>query len=475
MKKVVFVASEATPFVKTGGLADVVGSLIRFLPQEEVVLFLPKYIFIDNQFTEKMVHRGHFWMDFDGRDIYVGIEKYLSEKQNVYFIDNQEFFSTPQAYTCDALFEIKRFSYFSKAVLSSLKYLSLQADILHCHDWQTGLIPLYLRHYFSKDKFYQSMKTLFTIHNLRFQGKWNGECVSFITGINPDYWHSSEANLLASGVRYADKITTVSHTYAQEIQTYYYGEGLAELLCQESYKLQGIINGIDIDSFNPRIDTNIFVNYDAVDFAQKRAKNKLFLQEKMGLPLSSNTFLVGMVSRLTDQKGLDLIAHVLEEMLQKEEMQWIILGSGEKRYEDMFRYFSQKYPEKISCFIGYNDELARLIYSSCDIFLMPSLFEPCGLSQMMAMRYGALPLVRETGGLKDSVIPYDENAQIGTGFSFANYNAHEMMYCMQYAHSIYLRDKKAWHSLIQRAMNIDFSWRKSAKEYQKIYRLLKEE
>lgn len=471
MKKVVFAASEAVPFIKTGGLADVTGSLAAALEKEgyHIYVFLPKYACLAESYRHSLQYCGHFWMDFDSRDVYVGIFVYHGEDYDTYFIDNEEFFKTDTVYTSNHYYEVKRFAYFSKAVLASLKFLQIPADIIHCHDWQTALIPLYLKKYFMYDSYYWPMKTVFTIHNLRFQGKWNKEEFSRLSGIHPDFLWGDESNMLANGVVYSDALNTVSPSYAQEIQGAYYGEGLDSLLRQQQHKLHGILNGIDTKNFDPTKDPWIKQPFTTENFRQQRVKNKRSLQKERGLPTDKRIFLVGMVSRLTDQKGLDLLAYILEEMLVNDDMQFVILGSGDPRYEEMLRYFCAKYPQKLAVYIGYNDQLAHQIYAGCDAFLMPSLFEPCGLSQMIAMHYGCLPVVRETGGLKDSVEAYNRYQETGTGFSFRNYNAHEMMACLRYGHEIYSQHKASWNKMMLRAMKCDFSWKHSAQLYRKLY------
>ena len=377
-------------------------------------------------------------------------------------------------YSDNVLDEITKFTFFSKAALSALPLIGFRPDIIHCHDWQTGLVPVYLKERFQGNEFFRGIKSVMTIHNLKFQGRWNVKDVKSITGL-PDYFFTpdklesyKDANLLKGGIVYADAVTTVSPTYAEEIKTAFYGEGLDGLLNARANSLRGIINGIDYDDFNPATDKNIVAPYDAKNFRKEKIKNKRALQEELGLEQDDKKFMIGIVSRLTDQKGFDLIAYIMDELCQ-EDVQIVVLGTGEERYENMFRHFDWKYNNKVSANIYYSDALSHKIYAASDAFLMPSLFEPCGLSQLMALRYGTIPIVRETGGLKDTVEPYNEYESTGTGFSFTNYNAHEMLATIRYAKYIYYQKKREWNKMIDRAMAADFSWNVSAKSYQEMY------
>lgn len=477
MKNILFVASEAVPFIKTGGLADVVGTLPKKIDKEyyDVRVIIPKYSCMHQDMKDKMEYVTHFYMDFHWKSEYVGILEAEADGVKYYFIDNEDYFTSDKPYTDDTLFEITRFAFFSKAVLSALPTLNFRPDLIHCNDWQTGLIPVYLKERFQENEFYRGIKTVMTIHNLKFQGRWNVRDVENITGLSGYYFTPDkleaykDANLLKGGLVYADVITTVSPTYAEEIKTQFYGEGLDGLLNARSHDLRGILNGIDYTIFNPETDDKIKYNYSISDFRTQKVKNKTDLQRELGLTVDPKTFMIGIVSRLTDQKGFDLIAYVLEEMLSLDSIQIVVLGTGEERYENMFRYFDWKYNDKISANIYYSDELSHKIYASSDAFLMPSLFEPCGLSQLMALRYGTIPIVRETGGLKDTVEPYNEFEGTGTGFSFANYNAHEMMHAVRYAEQVYYDDRKSWNKIIERAMKANFSWKASAAKYQEMY------
>ncbi len=477
MKKILFVASEGVPFIKTGGLADVVGSLPKCLDKEyyDVRVILPKYTCMKPEMAEKLVYKQNFYMDYHWKNAYVGIFEAVVDGITYYFIDNEGYFSGPKPYCDDPLWEIEKYAFFCKAALSSLPLLDFKPDLIHCHDWQTGLIPVYLHERFGQGEFYQGIKTVMTIHNLKFQGKWSIKDVQEITGLSEDFFTPDkleaykDANLLKGGLVYADAITTVSDTYAEEIKTAFYGEGLDGLMNARANDLRGIVNGIDYEDFNPETDVHITNPYNAANFRKEKVKNKLKLQEELGLDKDAGTMMIGIVSRLTDQKGFDLIAYVMDELCANDKIQLVVLGTGEERYENMFRHFDWKYGNKVSGNIYYSDPLSHKIYAACDAFLMPSLFEPCGLSQLMSLRYGTVPIVRETGGLKDTVEPYNEYESTGTGFSFTNYNAHEMLRTIRYAEHIYYDKKREWNKIIDRAMAADFSWYASAAKYQEMY------
>lgn len=476
MKNILFVASESVPFIKTGGLADVVGSLPKNVDSRyyDVRVILPKYACMKPEWAEKLQYKTHFYMDFHWKDEYVGILEAVVDGVTFYFVDNEKYFSGPKVYTDDSLWEIERYAYFCKAVLSALPIIGFQPQLIHCHDWQTGLLPVYLHERFQGDLFFHGIKTVMTIHNLKFQGKWGVDDVKDITGLS-DYYFTADkleaykdANLLKGGLVFADAITTVSSTYADEIRTQFYGEGLDGLLNARVHDLRGIVNGIDYDTFNPETDTCIPYPYTAETFRRDKRKNKLALQKELGLREDEKAMMIGIVSRLTDQKGFDLIAYIMDELCQ-DNVQIVVLGTGEERYENMFRHFEWKYSDKVSASIYYSDALSHKIYGACDAFLMPSLFEPCGLSQLMSLKYGTLPIVRETGGLKDTVEPYNEYEGTGTGFSFVNYNAHELLATVRYAEHVYYDRKRDWNKMVERAMAADFSWAVSAQKYQEMY------
>ncbi|MBQ2640633.1 MAG: glycogen synthase GlgA [Lachnospiraceae bacterium] len=475
MKNILFVSSEVVPFIKTGGLADVAGSLPKYFNKEEYDcrVILPKYMCIKEEWKSKMNYLTHFYMDLAWRSQYVGILEMKYEGVQFYFIDNEYYFAGPAPYG-NIYQDIEKFAFFSKAALSALPVIGFKPDIVHCHDWQTGLIPVFLKDKFHEGEFFRDMKSIMTIHNLKFQGVWDMKTVKDITGL-PSYYFSpdkleayGDANYLKGGIVYADAVTTVSATYAEEIKTPFYGERLDGLMRARSGALSGIVNGIDYEVFNPETDTYIEKNYSKKNFRKEKVKNKRALQKELGLEQDERKFLIGIISRLTDQKGFDLIAYMMDEMCQLD-VQFAVLGTGEERYENMFRHFAWKYQGKVSANIFYSEALSHKIYASSDAFLMPSLFEPCGLSQLMSLRYGTIPIVRETGGLKDTVQPYNEFESTGTGFSFANYNAHEMLYTVKYALDVYYNRKREWNKLIDRAMAADFSWSKSAREYEKLY------
>lgn len=476
MKKILFVASEGVPFIKTGGLADVVGSLPKCIDKEyfDVRVILPKYTCMSQKMKDLLQYKTNFYMDFHWKNEYVGIFEAEVDGVKYYFVDNEYFFNGFKPYSDNALFEIEKYAFFCKAALSILPVIDFRPDLIHCHDWQTGLIPVYLKERFQGGEFYRGIKTVMTIHNLKFQGKWSVKEVKEITGL-PDYFFTSDkleaykdANLLKGGIVYADAITTVSDTYAEEIKTAFYGESLNGLLCARSNDLRGIVNGIDYDEFNPETDKNIDFHYNAVNFRKEKVKNKRALQAELGLEQNDKTMMIGIVSRLTGQKGFDLIAYIMDELCQ-DNVQIVVLGTGEEQYENMFRHFDWKYHGKVAANIYYSDALSHKIYAASDAFLMPSLFEPCGLSQLMSLRYGTVPIVRETGGLKDTVQPYNEYENTGTGFSFVNYNAHEMLNAIRYAEHIYYDKKREWNKIVDRAMAADFSWHVSAKKYQEMY------
>ncbi|MBD5533515.1 MAG: glycogen synthase GlgA [Lachnospiraceae bacterium] len=476
MKNILFVASEGVPFIKTGGLADVVGSLPKYVDKEyfDIRVMLPKYTCISQNMRDLMQYKTHFYMDFNWKNEYVGILEAVVDGVTYYFIDNESYFNGFKPYSSNFYEDIVKFSFFSKAALSAMPLLGFRPDIIHCHDWQTGLIPVYLHERFQGNDFYRGIKSIMTIHNLKFQGKWDIRSIKDLTGL-PDFYFTpdklecyKDANLLKGGLVFADAITTVSDTYAEEIKCAFYGEGLDGLMRARSGDLRGIVNGIDYEEYNPETDKFIEYKYNAVNFRKEKVKNKRALQKELGLVEDDRKMMIGIVSRLTDQKGFDLIAYVMDELCQ-DDVQLVVLGTGEEQYENMFRHFDWKYNNKVSANIYYSEAMSHKIYAACDAFLMPSLFEPCGLSQLMALRYGTVPIVRETGGLKDTVEAYNEYESKGTGFSFCNYNAHEMLGSIRYAERIYYDKKREWNKIIDRAMAADFSWGVSARKYQEMY------
>ena len=455
---------------------NVVGSLPKYFNKDEfdVRVILPKYQCMREDFKHQLQYVTHFYMELNWRQQYVGVLHLEYEGIHYYFIDNEYYFSgCPRPYG-NIHEDIEKFAFFSRAALSALPLINFQPDIVHCHDWQTGLIPVYLKDKFHEGQFFANMKSIMTIHNLKFQGIWDVKAVKDITGLPPYYFTPDkleaygDANYLKGGIVYADAVTTVSNTYAEEIKMPFYGENLDGLMRARSNCLYGIVNGIDYNEYNPETDPFIPQHYNARTFRKEKVKNKRALQQELGLEQNDGKFMVGIVSRLTDQKGFDLIACMMDEMCQQD-IQFVVLGTGEEKYENMFRHFAWKYPGKVSANIFYSEALSHKIYAACDAFLMPSLFEPCGLSQLMSLRYGTIPIVRETGGLKDTVWPYNEYEGTGTGFSFANYNAHEMFNTLKYAMYVYYEKKRDWNKLIDRAMAADFSWNTSARKYEELY------
>lgn len=476
MKKILFVSSEAVPYIKTGGLADVVGSLPKYFDRNEydVRVMLPKYACMDAAFLPNLRFVCHFYVNLNWRKQYVGILESEYRGIHYYFVDNEFYFAGSSPYN-NIYEDVGKFAYFSKAVLASLPYIDYAPDVIHCHDWQTGLVPVYLHTAFGDDNFYAGIKTVFSIHNLKFQGRWRIREVIDITGLPEQIFNDKElesygeANYLKGGVVYADAVTTVSPSYANEITTQEGGEGLHGLMNARRNVLHGILNGIDYDEFNPQTDPYIESNFSSKSVLSGKKANKVALQKELGLPVRESAFVIGIVSRLTEQKGFDLVSYIMDDLVSQLDVQIVILGTGESKFENVFHHFHSQYPDKVSAYIGYSEEKAHKIYASADAFLMPSLFEPCGLSQMMSMRYGTIPIVRETGGLKDTVQAYNEYENTGTGFSFCNFNADDMKYVVEYAYHVFRDERKAWEDMMQRAMAQDFSWNKSAGEYEKLY------
>ena len=478
MKNILFIASECVPFIKTGGLADVIGSLPKYLNKDEfdVRVIIPKYACISEEYKSKMRYLDHFYMQLAWRNQYVGILEEEYEGVKFYFIDNEYYFQGWGPYG-NIYEDIEKFAFFCRAALSALPIIGFRPDIIHCHDWQTGLVPVYLHDTFQANEFFRGIKSIMTIHNLKFQGIWDKKTIKDITGLSDYYFVPDkleaygEANYLKAGIVYADYVTTVSRSYAEEIKYPFYGEGLDGLMNARANCLCGIVNGLDYDEYNPQTDPFIYKNYSPMNFRKEKVKNKRGFQQELGLAVDDKKFMIGICSRLTDQKGLDLVDCVIEEICA-EDTQLVVLGTGQEKYENLFRHFAWKYPDRVSANIYYSNERSHKLYASCDAFLMPSLFEPCGLSQLMSLRYGTIPIVRETGGLKDTVFAYNEYENTGTGFSFANYNAHEMLATIRYAKSVFYDKKREWNKLIDRAMAQDFSWNNSARQYEDLYNRL---
>ena len=481
MKKILFVASECVPFIKTGGLADVCGALPKEFDKKywDVRVVIPNYSCIPEHFRNQFEYVTHFYLSSGPyvQDRYVGVLKYTFDNVTYYFIDNQEFYSGFTPYTSDTKFEIEKFTFFDKAVLSMLPLIDFKPDIIHCHDWQTGLLPVYLKNEFAANPFFWGIKSIITIHNLKFQGIWDKEWVQGVSGLTDDLFtpdkleFNKDANMLKGGLVYADYITTVSNSYANEIQTDYYGEGLNGLLSARHFDMQGIVNGIDYNAYNPDTDGKIYCHYNAENFRKKKFNNKLKLQEELGLAVDKKKYMIGLISRLTDQKGLDLINHVMEGIID-DYTQFVVIGTGDPQYENMFRHYAWKYPDRVSANICYSDDLAHKLYAAADAFLMPSRFEPCGLTQLISFRYGTVPIVRETGGLRDTVKAYNEYENSGDGFSFSNYNADEMLSVINYSKHIFFDKKREWNQMVDRGMANDFSWNASKYKYEGLYNYL---
>ncbi len=477
--KVLFATSECVPFVKTGGLADVVGALPAELCSQgcEARVILPKYATIAQKYKDQMHYISNIYIKMGWRSQYCGVFELTIGEVKYYFVDNEFYFGSDAIYS-DISVDVERFAFFDKAVLALLQVVDFWPDVIHCNDWQTGMIPVLLRAHYGYDERYTKIKTVMTIHNLKFQGVYDKKTIADVCELEDSYFTPdkleffSDASFLKGGLVYSDFITTVSPTYAREIMTDYFGENLNGILNARSGQVRGIINGINYEEWNPATDEFIENNYNARNFVSQKKLNKLALQKEAGLEENADKFLVGVVTRLTGQKGIDLIECVMDNIFEQGDVQMIVLGTGEKRYEDMLRHFEWKYKGSLCSMIKFDNAISHRIYASCDAFLMPSLFEPCGLSQMISMRYGTLPIVRETGGLRDSVEPYNEFENTGTGFSFANYNAHEMLGILNYAKRTWYNDKKMWQAMVKRAMKSDFSWKNSAKSYIEVYNLL---
>lgn len=474
--QIVFASAECAPFVKTGGLGDVAGSLPAALVRAgaEVIVMVPKYATIKDEYKAQMEHFSDFYVSLGWRNEYCGLEKLEHDGVTYMFIDNERYFARdyPYGFFDDG----ERFAFFSKAITESLQHLpaGFECDILHCNDWQTALAPVFLREFYQGLPLYDRVKTVFSIHNVAFQGQFSDTVMEDILGVSHIPAAASQLrcdacsiNYMLGALRYADAITTVSPTYANEIQTPEFGEGLDGVLRERSYALQGILNGIDVAGFDPATDKRIAANYTVEDRSGK-AVCKAKLQEELGLEVRDDRPLMVMVTRLTRQKGLDLVMYALDRILAGG-VQVAVLGTGDRDYEDGLRYFQDKYPGTMAARIEFDPALSQRMYSAADMFLMPSKFEPCGLSQIIAMRYGTLPIVRETGGLKDTVIPYNEYTGEGTGFSFSNFNGDEMGDAVFRAARLFWDNRDAWNQLVTQAMSQDFSWTRSADKYLDLY------
>lgn len=473
--KILFAASEAVPFVKTGGLGDVAGSLPAALRAKgaKVSVILPKYSFIPEEYQGRMRHVADFYVPLSWRSVYCGIEKLTLDGIDVYFVDNEAYFKRDSAY--GYFDDGERFAFFSKAVCEAIELLpELQVDVLHCNDWQTALAPVFLREFYQASEACRNVKTVFTVHNVKFQGQYSDKVLADILGLadNPTaagqlYCDRDSVNYMKGALCYTDVITTVSPSYAGELQTPFFGEGMDDIFRRRSNVLRGILNGIDQAAWNPATDELIPMRYDA-DSLERKAQDKQALQRELGLREDPERPLAVMVGRLTNQKGLGLVRYAMNRLMERG-VQMAVLGTGDKDQEEAFKYFDWTYGDMMSARIAFDNALSHRMYAGGDILLMPSEFEPCGLSQMIAMRYGTLPVVRETGGLQDSVEPYNKFTGAGTGFRFTNMNADEMADCLLGACEVFWTDKEAWTKLQRQAMGTDFSWSRAADEYLGIY------
>lgn len=475
--KILFAASEAVPFVKTGGLGDVVGALAPVLAKEghDVRVIIPQFSTISQEYLSQMTHVCDFEVQLGWRRQYCGIEMLQKDGVTWYFMDNKYYFGRPYIYGMGGD-EYERFGFFCRSVLNMLPLIDFQPDVIHAHDWQSGMIPALLKIQYAHLPFYSGIRTVFTIHNLQYQGIFGIREVQDILGLGDSLWTDDKlecfgcANFLKAALVYTDLITTVSPSYAEEIQTAYYGERLDGLLRARHRELFGVLNGIDINEYNPATDSHIKQNY-SLDHLEGKAACKQALQEEMGLKVRPDVPLIGMVGRLSNQKGLDLVDYVIADIM-REDVQMIVLGMGEGRYFNLFSWAEGEYPGRIAARFTMDHALAHKIYAGADIFLMPSQFEPCGLSQMIAMRYGTVPVVRETGGLRDTVLSYNEFSGEGNGFTFFNYNAHDMLHTIQRGIEYYHDQPEVWKTLQERGMTGDYSWDRSAKRYLELYETL---
>ena len=465
--KILFAASEAFPFAKSGGLGDVIGSLPKALAKmnTDVRVIIPKYSSISSQYVQKFKFLNYFNVKVGCEEHYVGIFEYKKDNVTFYFVDNEHFFSRDHLY--GDYDDAERFIFFSRAVLECIPHIDFFPDILHCHDWQTALIPFFLKEQYHWH--YLNTKSVFTIHNIKYQGLYGFDDLNAL--LNLEYFPGAmefydKLNLMKGALYSSDLVTTVSPSYAEELKDPYYGENLDGVIRDIDFKLHGILNGIDESVYNPQTDPDIFTPYST--FSGK-VKNKQALQNYMDLPINPNIPILSMVTRLVEQKGLDLIAGVIHEILQMD-LQLVILGTGESQYENLFRELAYAYPKKVRTYIEFDESLSRKIYAGSDFFLMPSKFEPCGLSQMICMRYGTVPIVRETGGLKDTIHYYNCNTKKGNGYCFTTYNAHDMLYTIQAAVGLFSDYKSDWQQLVNNCFNTHFNWQMAAETYLYFYR-----
>ncbi|MGM0369857.1 MAG: glycogen synthase GlgA [Bacillota bacterium] len=474
--KILFVSSEVVPFVKTGGLADVAGFLPREIKNQghDIRVVMPEYTGqIDEQYLSQTEHITDFRTDVAWRDEYVGINKLENKGVPTYFVDNKQMFNRPNLYENPD--KHVQFAYFCRAVIEMLPKIDFQPDIIHCNDWQTGPLSAMLKNQYQMYDFYKDIRTIYTIHNLRYQGRFGldilDDTLALSSDLLPKIEDDDQVNYMKTGISFADAVNTVSRMYAGEIQTPEFGEGLDYVLRYRKHDLYGIVNGIDYEEYDPTTDDRIYANFSADDLAGKQ-ENKLRLQQEMGLPQEPDIPMISIISRLVPQKGLDLIQEVIDELLQ-EDIQFVMLGTGNQEYEDMFRRIAEQYPDKVATNITYDADLAQKIYASSDMFLMPSQFEPCGLGQLFSLRYGTIPIVRETGGLQDTIQSYNEQTKEGNGFSFSSYNADDMLYTIKRALDYYNNQQEVWERLVKKAIKSDYSWHQSAQEYINLYKKIK--
>ena len=475
--RVLFAAFEASPFMKTGGLGDVAGALPKYLCDigVDTRLIMPLFAGIGEDYRSKMKKIAEFYVPFSWRNQYLGLYELQHKNTIVYFLDNEYYFKRDKAY--GYFDDGERIAFFSKALLESIEYMEFDPDILHLNDWHTALSAVYLREMYQGLEKFRKIKTIFTIHNLKFQGKFDPNMIK--DPLDLDRYPNAKrqllekdaVNFMLGALNYSDYLTTVSPTYAEEVKDAFFGEGMQEVFSRRASIFRGIVNGIDYDVYNPMTDKNIFVNYGPLSYENKK-KNKINFQKELGLEEREDVCIIGLVSRLTEQKGMDLLCTIFEEMMDTKDVEFIMLGQGDKKYEDAFRYFENKYRGRVSSSICFSEERSRRIYAASDLLLVPSIFEPCGLSQLIAMRYLTLPVVRKTGGLKDTVIPYNKFTKEGTGFAFQNINAHELLFTIKDAVDLFYNDKETFKTLVDNTTKYDYSWNTSAKEYKKLYKEL---
>lgn len=470
---VLFVASEAVPFIKTGGLADVMGALPKALAKKgmDVRLVIPKYSRIAEEAKKQMKEVTTGIVNLAWRQLYYGVEEIKQDGVTVYFIDNEWYFKRDGLYGYGD--DDERFAYFCRAVLTMLPKIGFKSDIIHCNDWHTGLMGVFLKEDFWHDDFYKGIKVIYTIHNLKYQGIYPPSIMRDIIGLPQELFDNGSlecdgcVNYMKSGMVYADHITTVSPSYAQEITYPYFGEGLDGYIRDNGEKVTGIINGLDIDVYNPETDPYIKSQYSVANARAGKRENKDALRAELGLRIKRGVPMIAMVTRLVEDKGLDLVMRIMDELVD-DDVQLVLVGTGDAGYEEAFRELARRHPTKVSANITFNEALAHKVYAAADMFLMPSRYEPCGLSQLIALRYGAIPIVRETGGLKDTVHPFDKYSKQGNGLTFPNFNAHELLFTTKRAMGYY-EDTALWDILVRNAMTSDYSWDRSAEAYQNLY------